>query len=94
MNARPAETPLRKVLIVSPHFPPVNAPDMQRTRLALPYLRACGWELSLIHIFAWWGAWLNPDPQKTVIAPDPWFAGKIHDDRDLVPAGWTRIPAA
>jgi hypothetical protein len=36
--------PLRKVLIVSPHFPPINAPDMQRTRLALPYLRANGWE--------------------------------------------------
>ncbi len=37
-------TPTRKVLIVSPHFPPINAPDMQRTRLALPYLRANGWE--------------------------------------------------
>lgn len=36
--------PLRKVLIISPHFPPINAPDMQRTRLALPYLRALGWE--------------------------------------------------
>jgi hypothetical protein len=37
------QTP-RKVLIVSPHFPPINAPDMQRARLALPYLRANGWE--------------------------------------------------
>jgi hypothetical protein len=36
--------PARKVLIVSPHFPPVNAPDMQRARQALPYLRDCGWE--------------------------------------------------
>lgn len=36
--------PARKVLIVSPHFPPVNAPDMQRARMALPYLRASGWE--------------------------------------------------
>lgn len=35
---------MRKVLIVSPHFPPTNAPDMQRVRLALPHLRACGWE--------------------------------------------------
>jgi hypothetical protein len=32
------------VLIVSPHFAPINAADMQRTRLALPYLRATGWE--------------------------------------------------
>jgi hypothetical protein len=36
--------PMRKVLIVTPHFPPINAPDMQRTRLALPYLRSFGWE--------------------------------------------------
>jgi len=35
---------LRKVLIVSPHWAPVNAPDMQRARLALPYLRSLGWE--------------------------------------------------
>jgi hypothetical protein len=44
MNDPAPPKALRKVLIVSPHFPPVNAPDMQRTRLALPYLRACGWE--------------------------------------------------
>ena len=36
--------PIRKVLIVSPHFAPINAPDMQRTRIALPYLKALGWE--------------------------------------------------
>lgn len=35
---------MRRVLVVSPHFPPVNAPDMQRARLALPFLRALGWE--------------------------------------------------
>lgn len=35
---------MKKVLILSPHFPPVNAPDMQRVRLALPFLREHGWE--------------------------------------------------
>lgn len=35
---------MRRVLIVSPHFPPVNAPDMQRVRLALPHLRSLGWD--------------------------------------------------
>ena len=35
---------LRKVLVVSPHWPPVNAPDMQRVRLAMSYLRELGWE--------------------------------------------------
>lgn len=35
---------MNRVLIVSPHFPPVNAPDMQRVRLVLPHLREYGWE--------------------------------------------------
>lgn len=35
---------MRRLLIVSPHFPPLNAPDMQRIRMSLPYYRACGWE--------------------------------------------------
>src|SRR5882757_5186631 len=35
---------MKRVLIVSPHFPPINAPDMQRVRMSLPYYRACGWE--------------------------------------------------
>jgi Glycosyl transferase 4-like domain len=34
----------RRVLVVSLHFPPVNAPDMQRARMALPFLRKQGWE--------------------------------------------------
>jgi hypothetical protein len=34
----------RRVLIVSPHFPPINAPDMQRVRMALPFLPQLGWD--------------------------------------------------
>jgi len=41
---------MKKVLIVSPHFPPINAPDMQRVRLALPYLRAHGWEPTVLAV--------------------------------------------
>ena len=38
------QAPSKRVLIISPHFPPVNTPDMQRVRLALPGLRSHGWE--------------------------------------------------
>ncbi|MEO8204529.1 MAG: hypothetical protein ABI615_00005, partial [Chthoniobacterales bacterium] len=39
---------MKKVLIVSPHFPPVNAPDMQRVRMALPYFTEFGWEPTVL----------------------------------------------
>ncbi len=35
---------MRRVLIVSPHFPPTNAPDHQRVRMSLPFFREHGWE--------------------------------------------------
>src|SRR3954447_5347133 len=34
----------RRVLIISPAFPPMNAPDLQRARMSLPYYRENGWE--------------------------------------------------
>ncbi len=33
-----------RVLIVSPHFPPINAADHQRVRMSLPYFQEFGWE--------------------------------------------------
>ena len=35
---------MRKLLVVSPHFPPVNTPDMHRVRMSLPYFGDFGWE--------------------------------------------------
>jgi hypothetical protein len=39
-----------RVLIVSPHFPPVNAPDHQRVRMALPYLAEFGWQAHVLAV--------------------------------------------
>jgi hypothetical protein len=37
--------------------------------------------------FSWWGAWLNPRPDKIVLAPRKWFANN-NDVTDLFPQGW------
>ncbi|MCM1981750.1 glycosyltransferase [Lyngbya confervoides] len=44
------QTPRRRVLIVSPHFPPTNAPDAQRVRTMLPYLAELGWEAEVLAV--------------------------------------------
>ena len=41
--------------------------------------------------FGWWGAWLNANPNKRVIAPQNWFNPGVHDARDLLPTDWLRI---
>lgn len=41
---------MTRVLIVSPHFPPVNAPDMHRIRVALPFFVEAGWEVTVLTV--------------------------------------------
>ncbi len=38
--------------------------------------------------FSWWGAWLNKNNDKTVIAPVKWFKTKKNE---IIPENWTKI---
>jgi len=41
--------------------------------------------------FSWWGAWLNSNPQKTVIAPVNWLKVDNYKIDDLVPGEWVKL---
>ena len=42
--------------------------------------------------FSWWGAWLNNNPNKIVIAPEKWFNDCTNMDySNIVPETWIKI---
>lgn len=43
--------------------------------------------------FSWWGAYLNQNIDKTIIAPQKWFGPslKMHNIKDLLPENWIKI---
>ena len=76
---------LRRVLIVSPHFPPTNAADHHRVRLALPHFAEHGWEAEVLAV--------RPEAIESV--PDPDLgkslpAGSVVHRVSAVPFRWTR----
>ena len=43
--------------------------------------------------FSWWGAWLNSNPEKIIIAPKKWFSCENLNKQtnDLIPETWVRL---
>lgn len=58
---------MRHVLIVSPRFPPINAADHQRVRMAIPYLESFGWRATVLYVKPQFvGAGLDPLLEKSI----------------------------
>jgi hypothetical protein len=60
----PRPRALKRLLIVAPHFPPVNAPDMQRVRMSLAHYRSFGWDPIVLTV----DAARQPEPTDALLA--------------------------
>jgi hypothetical protein len=64
-----------------------NTEDTAHEDLRL--MSACRHHITANSTLSWWGAWLNPNPEKVVVVPDPWMVTDPH--ADLIPPTWRRI---
>jgi hypothetical protein len=54
----------------------------------LRLMSSCHHHIIANSTFSWWGAWLNPRPEKMVIAPRHWFLGVDNYYPNLFPHDW------
>lgn len=54
-------------------------------------MKSCRHHVIANSSFSWWGGWLNPSPDKMVIAPAKWFPQPGKSNPDILPPGWMAI---
>jgi len=85
----------REHLIMSQECVYVDINDSSTDYMDLMLMAACKHNIIANSTFSWWGAWLNSNPEKIVIAPKIWFNNEnaqiSYNKGNLVPDNWVKL---
>ena len=57
----------------------------------LKLMSACKHNIIANSSFSWWGAWLNTNKNKIIVAPKLWFNDSTINTNDIIPDSWIKI---
>ena len=69
----------------------VNNNSSEHSYEDLRLMSECNHNIIANSSFSWWGAWLNTNNKKTVIAPSKWYANQYIKNNDIIPPDWIKI---
>jgi hypothetical protein len=88
-NCTPESLGVKDLVIVPPHLTDIQS---------LYLMKSCANNIIANSSFSWWGAYLNTNPNKKVVAPSKWFTQSYADligydlkEHSIIPKEWIKI---
>lgn len=68
-----------------------NPSKGKTTYMDMQLMTMCKHNIIANSSYSWWGAWLNKNPNKIVIAPKKWMNTEVHKVWDIIPQSWIAL---